>query len=148
MFTTWMRRAHRDERGVIVSAWAVLMIGVMLLLVGIAVDLAGQLAATRQAAEVAGQAARTAAQQVSTDTYMANGKTVEVTASRAKSAATQFITASGLTGTAHIADGTLVVEATAVYHTRFLSIIGIGEIPATGTATARIVRVLNGEEHP
>lgn len=139
----------RDDRGMVVTVWALVTITVMTLLIGIAVDLTGQLAAVRQASDVAGQAARTAAQQVSTDTYLADGRSVTVTAGRAKSAALAYIHASGMTGTARIEDGNLVVDATSLYRTRFLSMIGIPTITVTGsTATVRIARALNGEERP
>ena len=139
----------RDDGGMVVTVWALVTITVMTLLIGIAVDLTGQLAGLRQASDVAGQAARTAAQQVATDTYLADGRSVTVTAGRAKSAALAYIRGSGMTGTAQIVDGNLVVEATSQYRTRFLSIIGIPTITVIGTtATVRIARALNGEERP
>lgn len=139
----------RDERGVVVTVWALVTITLMTVLIGVAVDLTGQLATLRQASDIAGQAARTAAQQVSTDTYMADGHSVTVTAGRAKNAALGYIRGAGMTGTARIVDGNLVVKATSQYQTRFLSIIGIPSITVTGsTATVRIARALNGEEHP
>lgn len=141
-------RDRRGERGAVVSTWALLTITVMTMLVGVAVDLSGQLAALQQANDVAAQAARSAAQQVATDTYMADGHSIEVTAERAKAAAVSYIHASGMTGTAHITDGNLTVDTTAHYSPRFLSMIGIGNLYVTGSATVRIARALNGEEHP
>lgn len=137
----------RSERGSIVSTWALLTLTVMTLMVGVAVDLSGQLAALRQASEVAAQAARSAAQQVATDTYMADGRSVQVTASRAKVAAVNYIHASGMTGSARIVDGDLVVDATAPYTPRFLGMFGFGNLDVSGSATVRIARALNGEEH-
>ena len=147
MTSTAMGKRH-DERGAVVSAWALVIIGVMTVLVGLVVDVSGQLAAVRQANDVAAQAARSAAQQVATSTYMNDGYSLEVTAGRAKAAAISYIHASDMTGTARIADGALIVDTTAHYQTRFLSIIGLSTISATGSATVRIARALNGEEHP
>ena len=137
----------RDEQGSIVSTWALLTITVMTLMVGVAVDLSGQLVALRQANEVAAQAARSAAQQVATDTYMADGNSIQVTASRAKTAAVDYIHASGMTGSSRIVDGNLIVESTAHYTPRFLSMLGLGNLDVSGSATVRIARALNGEEH-
>lgn len=139
-------RDRCGERGVVVSAWALLTITVMTLIVGVTVDLSGQLAAVRQASEVAGQAARSAAQQVATDTYMSDGNSVVVTASRAKNAAVNYVRSAGMTGTARIVDGNLIVDTTARYTPRFLSLLGVGDLHVTGSATVRIVRALNGEE--
>lgn len=137
-----------SEEGAIASAWAILTLAITTMLVGLVVDLSGQLATLQQANDVAAQAARSAAQQVATSTYMADGYSIEVTAGRAKSAAVDYVRASGMTGTARIVDGDLVVDTTAHYTPRFLSLLGINALDVTGSATVRIARSLNGKEQP
>ena len=121
----------------------------MTLIVGIAVDLAGQINAKRLAGDVAAQAARVAGQQISADAYMEDGRSVEIIAARARAAAVDYIKSAGMTGTTRIESGTeLVVETRASYTPVFLSALGFGELQVTGTASIRSVRAQEGRERP
>ena len=112
-----MRNRLRDERGAAVTVWAVLIVAAMTLIVGIAVDLAGQINAKRLAGDVAAQAARVAGQQISADAYMEDGRSVEIIAARARAAAVDYIKSAGMTGTTRIESGTeLVVETLSLIH--------------------------------
>lgn len=136
----------RGERGS-VTVWMVLIVMVFTMIMGIAVDLSGQVNAKRQATDMAAQAARVAGQQISADAYLADGRSVEILVAKAKSAAVDYIEAAGMTGTARVESGTeLVVNTEAVYRPLFLSAAGIGDLKVTGTASIRIVRVDDGEE--
>ena len=142
-----LRTLRRDERGS-VSIWAVLIVAAFTLIVGISVDLVGQIAAKQQAADIASQAARVAGQQAEPDQLMTGGHTVRVNYSRARQAALTYIAAAGMTGTVTAqAGGTeLQVITTAEYRPQFLSTIGVGPLTVTGPATARLVRAKDVSE--
>lgn len=137
----------RDERGMAVSVWVALAVPLLMLVMGIAVDLSGQIGATRQAQEVAAQAARVAGQQIDAETYMATGRSVKVDPARARAAASAYVRASGMTGATRIDSTTrLVVTATASYRPQFLSMLGVGNLRVTGEASINIIRTLDGRE--
>lgn len=138
----------RGEEGMALSVGVVLLVGVLTLVLGIAVDLAGQVNAKREVADVAAQAARTAAQRLDPGTYLADGGDLEVAAIQAKAEAVEYLKASGMTGTVRIDGDELVVDAHTRYRPLFLSALGVGALEVTGTARVRIVQVLDGKEHP
>lgn len=142
-----MRARPHDERGAAVTVWTVLLATALTLIIGLAVDLSGQVNKTRQASDVAAQAARTAGQQLDADTYASTGGDVEVAAARAKAAAIAYAEASGMNATARIESGTdLVVEVTTDYEPVFLSAFGIGTQQVSASARARVVKALEGAE--
>ena len=137
----------RGERGS-VTVWMVLIVMVLTMVIGIAVDLSGQVNAKRRAGDVAAQAARAAGQQISPDAYLADGRSVELAVAKAKTAAVDYIEAAGMTGSARVESGTeLVVQTETIYRPIFLSAAGIGDLKVTGSASIRVVRVADdGEE--
>jgi len=141
------RVLRHDERGS-VSVWAVLIVAAFTLVVGISVDLVGQVAAKQRAGDVAAQAARVAGQQADTNTLMAGSGKITVDPQQARRAALDYIAGADMTGTATIeAGGTqLVIITTAIYRPVFLTSVGIGPLAVTGTSTARLVRAQNGTE--
>lgn len=139
-------RKLRDEKGAALTVWAVLTVACMTLIMGIAVDLSGQINAKRHAGDVAAQAARAAGQQIDAELYLGDGRTVAIVNTRARDAAIAYITAAGMTGSARITGTELVVETYATYTPLFLSALGVGDLQVTGTATTRVVRALDGEE--
>lgn len=147
MTTRRLRALRHDERGS-VSVWAVLIVAVFALIVGISVDLVGQIAAKQNAADVAAQAARIAGQQIDPDTLMAGGRTVNVDTTRARRAALDYIAGADMTGTATVAAGgtELKISTTATYRPVFLTAIGVGPLSVTSTSTARLVRAQDGSE--
>jgi len=130
------------DRGSI-SLWAALAAFCMIVIVGIAVDFGGQAVAEQRARTVAAQAARAAGQQLQLDA-VARAGTAQTDTSRAVTAATTFLAQAGQTGTARVAGNTITVTVTSSYRCMFLSIIGIGTLPVTGTSTAEVVRVYEG----
>lgn len=144
-----MRDRLRDERGAAVTVWTVMIMAALTLIIGLAVDLSGQVNKSRLASDVAAQAARTAGQQLDADTYTSTGGDVEVAAARAKAAAIAYAKASGMNATAHIESGTdLVVDVTTDYEPVFLSAFGIDTQHVSATARVRVVKALEGKEHP
>ncbi len=135
----------RDERGSI-SLWMVTSSFVMMVLVGLAVDLGGQVHAQQRARDLAAQAARTGGQQVQAAPAI-EGRYLNVDASAARSAAEAYLSAAGIDGTASISGGdTITVNVTDTYEPRFLALLGIDHLDVTGTATAHVVRSLGGTE--
>ena len=138
---------RKDERGS-VSIWAVLIVAAFTLVVGISVDLVGQVAAKQRAADVAAQAARVAGEQADPNTLMNGTGKVIVNPQKARQAAVAYVAGADMTGTATIeAGGTqLAITTTATYRPIFLTTIGIGPLTVTGTSTARLIRAQNGSE--
>lgn len=132
-----------DERGS-VSLWLVTSTFVMMVLVGLAVDLGGQVHAKQQAHDVAAQAARTGGQQVQAAPAI-EGRYLSVDATAAQVAALHYLDAAGVVGTASISGGdTVTVHVTDSYSPTFLSFLG--DLTVTGEASARIVRSIGGNE--
>jgi Flp pilus assembly protein TadG len=136
-------RCPRGDRGS-VSIWIATCAMVMIILVGLAVDLGGQVYAQQHARDVAGQAARAGGQQLQVPAAV-RGDAARVDPARAAAAARAYLAASDVTGSVTVGGGgTVVVHTTATYQTKFLGIIGIDSLAATGTGTARIARVVEG----
>lgn len=137
----------KDERGS-VTIWAVLIVAAFSLVVGISVDLVGQVAAKQRAADVAAQAARVAGEQADPNTLMNGTGKVIVNPQKARQAALAYVAGADMTGTATIeAGGTqLAITTTVTYRPIFLTMIGVGPLTVTGTSTARLIRAQNGSE--
>lgn len=139
-----MTRRH-NERGSI-SIWVVTATVVMMTLVGLAVDLGGQVHAQQRAHDVAAQAARAGGQQVEAAPAV-EGRYVALDTAAARRAAEQYLAAAGVEGTVTITGGTtLVVRVTDIYEPTFLSMVGIGDLTVTGDASARLIRTTGGVE--
>jgi Flp pilus assembly protein TadG len=139
------RRARDPERGSI-SIWLVTTGFAMIVLVGLAVDLGGQVHAQQHARAVADQAARTGGQQLRAPEAV-RGQGLLADTHLAATAARTYLTASGLTGTVTITGGTTVtVDVRDTYKTTFLGIIGITSMTVTGHGQARITRSVGGVE--
>lgn len=144
-----MRRPHRlrdrGDRGS-VTVWLALAFFVMIVLVGVAVDLTGQVHAQQHARDVAAQAARVGGEQVNAPNAV-RGISASVNIPQAVTAARAYLASSGVEGSVSIANGTtLVVSTTDTYQTKFLSIMGLGSMRVSGSAEARLVRVVQGTE--
>ena len=138
-------RSH-DERGS-VTLWALLTAITFTLIVGISVDLTGQIHAKQRATDVAAQAVRVAGQRVNPTTLMGGRPISTVDAATAKAAAQHTITDAGMTGTVTIQGGVRVtVTTTARYEPVFLSALGVGPLTVTGNATGRLIRAQDGTE--
>lgn len=140
-----MMRRTRHERGSI-SIWLVTSSFVMMMLVGLAVDLGGQVHAKQRAHNLAAQAARTGGEEVQAAPAM-RGDFLAVDTAAARNAAKDYLAAAGVTGTVTITGGdSITVNVTDTYNPRFLTIIGVGGLTVTGEASARLIRSLNGSE--
>jgi Flp pilus assembly protein TadG len=129
-----------------VSIWLVTSSFVMTVLVGLAVDLGGQVHAQQRASDLAAQAARAGGQQVQATTAI-QGDPLRVEAGAARAAAQRYLTAADVAGSVSITGGdTLAVRVTDTYQPRFLGLIGIHNVRVSGEASARLVRSLGGTE--
>jgi Flp pilus assembly protein TadG len=137
-----------SEAGAI-STWVAMTTVAMLLFVGIAVDFGGQIAALQNVRDVAAQAARTGGQQVDL-AQATRGEAVAVDATAAQAAARAYLAAADVDGTVTVdvidGDRRLVVSVEDTYATKVLTIIGVSSLPVTGTAEARLARVVGGVE--
>lgn len=133
------------ERGS-VSSWLVTSTFVMILGVGIAVDLTGQVHAQQHARDIAAQAARVGGQQLQSGAAI-RGEGAQADSTQAVVAAQTYLAESGMTGTVTAPGGTMIVVRTDdVYQTKFLSFIGLSAMPVSGAGEARIARVIGGAE--
>ena len=140
-----MMRRTRDERGSI-SIWLAVSSFVMMILVGLAVDLGGQVHAKQRAHDIAAEAARTGGEQVQAAPAI-EGQYVAVDTVAARNAAEDYLAAAGVTGTVTVTGGdTITVDVTDTYSPKFLSFIGIGDLTVTSQASARLIRSLGGSE--
>ncbi|QBX57289.1 pilus assembly protein [Nocardioides seonyuensis] len=136
----------RNGEGGAITIWLALTSVAMMLLVGLAVDLGGQVHAQQRAHDLAAQAARAGGEQVQAAPAI-NGAYVHVDAVAASQAARAYLTAAHVDGTVAVSGSTeLTVEVNDSYSTRFLGLIGINNLPVTGSASARLVRSLGGTE--
>jgi TadE-like protein len=140
-----MSHSRRDKGSV--TIWLALASFVMIVLVGVAVDLSGQVYAQQHVRDIAAQAARTAGQQIDASRGV-RGIGAQTNTAQAIAAAKSYIAAAGMEGDATVTGGgrTITVSVVDTYETKFLSIIGLTSLRVTGSAETRVVRVVGGVE--
>lgn len=136
--------ARQLERGS-VSTWLVLASFAMVVVVGLAVDISGQVHAQQRARDVAAQAARTGGQQL--DSSAVQGRYPSIDTGQARAAAQDYLAAAEVSGTVTVTGGTSIrVDVTDTYDPLFLGVIGIHDLTVTGDATARVIRTMGDDE--
>lgn len=146
MPATLMRRqvAQDDPERGSVTIWMITTALTMVLLVGLAVDLGGQVLAKQHAQVVAVEAARAGGQQLQ-GAEAVLGQAAVVNPAAAVAAASTYIAGTPqVRGTASVVGTRVVVDTTTTYRTQFLSIIGIQELTVTGHAEVQTVRAVQG----
>jgi Flp pilus assembly protein TadG len=135
----------RGERGSI-TVWLALSSFAMIFLVGLAVDLGGQVHARERVHDLAAQAARAGGEEVDGGpAIQGSGLTINPAAARA--AAQSYLDQAGVSGTVTITGGsTITVTVHDSYDPRFLGLIGIHRLDVTGTASAHLIRTLGGSQ--
>lgn len=136
---------ERSERGSI-TVWLALSSFAMIFLVGLAVDLGGQVHAHERAHDLAAQAARAGGEEVDGGpAIQGSGLTINPAAARA--AAQSYLDQAGVSGTVTVTGGnTITITVHDSYDPRFLGLIGIHRLDVTGTASAHLIRTLGGSE--
>lgn len=134
-----------DERGSI-TVWLAVASFVMMFLVGLAVDLGGQVHAHERAHDLAAQAARAGGEEVEGSSAI-QGRELTISPAAARAAAERYLDAAGVSGTVEITNGeTITVTVRDSYDPQFLGLIGINRLDVSGTATARLIRTLGGSQ--
>ncbi|MGW0770771.1 pilus assembly protein TadG-related protein [Streptomyces sp. NPDC002676] len=115
------------------SALAILMV------MGLLVDGGGALNASNRATSLAQEAARAAGEQVDAAQAI-QGTAITIDPVAARSAALDYLAAAHVQGDVQISDGgqTLTVTVHDAYATHFASLLGVGTIHVSGTATAHL----------
>lgn len=133
------------ERGS-VGVFVIVIATSFLIMVGLAVDVAGHIHAMQEARAVAREAARVGGQQVQMATGV-RGRGAVADPGKAATAAEAYLYQAGVPGSASVSGpASISVTVTSTYPTKFLSIVGVGTLSATGTAEARITRSVEGVE--
>lgn len=131
-----LRKLRDDECGSI-TPFFVVFVPAIVLIVGLVVDGAGKIQANENAQAIASGASRAAANAVAAQVVSNGGISLDNT--RAQIAATDYIEASGMTGTVNVVGNRITVSVETSYSTKFVSIMGIATLPAEATATAEII---------
>ena len=135
---------HRDERGAF-TVWVAGASVLMVSIIGITVDLGGQLHAKERAHTIAAQAARTGAEQITADAMLGTKPTLDV--GKARTAANAYLRAAGVDGTVSVSGGIRVtVTVVDTYQPLFLGSIGVGSLTVSASSTAELKRALDGSE--
>jgi len=135
-----LRQFHRellsDDTGSASVAF-VLIVVTLVVVIGLVVDSAGKYQMAEQAQQVASSAARAATNSISGDTVRVGELTMDP--EKAVQAGQAYIAAAGMEGTVTVNGQVVTVEVTTTYSTRFLSLIGITSLPASGQAAAQLI---------
>lgn len=134
----------RADRGS-VTVWLATSSFIMIVLVGLAVDLAGQVRSQQRVRNVAAQAARAGGQELNGPRAI-RGLSVKANPVKAARTSQAYLSTAGVSGTAVAKGDTVTVSASDTYSTKFLSVIGLKRMRVTGRAEVRIVRVSGGVE--
>jgi len=135
----WARRRFRlrDEGGQITVAYLILL-PALLVFAGLVVDGGAALDLHTHALDVAESAARAGAQQLDlSDLRAGRATTPRLDPNAAAAAATGYVHAAGLTGTATATTATVRVQVAATGRTRLLGVIGIHTLHTHASAAAQ-----------
>jgi Flp pilus assembly protein TadG len=128
--------ALRGERGS--ASISFLLVSVSLIVViGLVVDGAGKIQANERADLVAASAARAATNAIGGDTVRVGALSLDPVKAVAKGE--EYIAATGMAGSVSVTGEVVTVTVSTTYTTRFLSLIGVVELPGTGEASARLI---------
>lgn len=132
--TRMLKRTH-DERGQSVSLFALVIMAAMIMTAGLVIDGGQKITAASRAEAAAAGAARAAGNAAATQ-ELAGVDPVAV----AVTAANRYLDGQpGVAGSVSVSAGVVTVTTESSAATFFLSVIGIGSLSATGSATANIV---------
>lgn len=133
----------RDERGSITTFWLVLIPG-LVAAIGLTFD-GGQILAARREALDQAQNAAVAGTQGLDETATRQGNT-QLDPALVSVEVNSYLALVGATGTHSSTPETVTVTVTRTVDMNMLSIIGINERTVSGTATARVVRGVEGPD--
>lgn len=135
-----MKRKAKPMDSGSVTLFTIVFFFAVLVAVGLVVDGGAKLRAAREASAIAEEAARAGAGQVNRDHAYAQGGTFTIDQNTALQAARAYLAASGNTGTVSpLGSNKIQITVTVSKPAPLLSLIGIGRVDATETATADLV---------
>lgn len=137
------RRRCRGEDGTF-TTWFVGLVMPMMMMAGLVFDGGHVLAERREALDVAQNAALAGSQAI--DTSQVRQGNVAIDPDKVIAAAQSYLAANGHTGTVSVSGTEVTVVVTQTVDMQLLSAIGVGPKTVTGTATARIVRGVEGAD--
>lgn len=131
------------ERGAF-TPWFLVLVMPMMLMAGLVFDGGQVLEGRREALDVAQNAARAGAQAI--DGGQIRQGNIAIDPALVNTAAQDYLAATGFTGTVTVAGTEVTVVVTQVLDMQLLGAIGVDAKTVTGTATARIVRGVEGAD--
>lgn len=145
--TPGRRRLHAlrgDDRGSF-TVYAIASMTMFVIIIGLVVDGGGQIRNLQRADTAAQEAGRAAGQAVN-PVVVTRGDGGQINPGAAAVAARFYLAAAGVHGTVTVTGATtLQITTTTSYSPVFLGIIGVGALPASGTAQVQLVRALGGQ---
>lgn len=138
--------ASHLDRGSVTIFLAITALG-LLALAGLVVDGGAKVRAVQRADRVAAEAARAAGQAVDVGQVL-QGQAIHVDRRAAMAAATGYLRAAHVEGSAALVDGGtgIAVSTTTTAPTVFLGLLGIARFTVNGTAEVRLVHSTTGVE--
>lgn len=130
-------RARLQEEEGSLSAYLLVTVVLLVVIVGLVVDSAGKYQTNDRANQVAANAARAAVNSLSGESVRIGE--IYLDAATAQTVAQSYISASGMSGTVTIQGQVVSVEVETTYTTKFLSLIGVNSLPADGAASAQLI---------
>ncbi len=134
--------SDRDEAGQL-TVFVVVLTLPLLLVAGLVVDGGGVLAAHQRAIATAFEAARAGAQAVDLNVLRSSGQ-VALDPGEARVEALGYLAASGQAGDVSVTGNTVTVTVVLRHALAVLSVLGIGPVTVSGTATATATQGING----
>lgn len=119
-----------------VTAFTVVMTGALIALTGLVLDAGLAVATKTHAVGVAQSAARAGAMEIDLAHLRTTGE-IRLDPRRARAAASDWLTRSGVPGTVTATAEEVTVTVTTARRTQLLGLVGVDEIPVAASATAR-----------
>lgn len=126
----------RDQRGLSLSPFLVILLPALLVMIGLVVDGGAQAAAARHAERVAASAARAGSDAAAADRLSGGQDGARVALTAARRVVDQDATVSG---SVKVVDNAVVVTTRMRTPTAVLSLIGIGEVVGEGSARSLLI---------
>lgn len=142
--TSRCARRCRGEDGAF-TTWFVVLVVPMMMMAGLVFDGGHVLAGRREALDVAHNAALAGVQAVD-ETQARTTGVVSFDPAAAQAAANNYLAINGFTGSVAVDGTSVTVTVTNQIEMQLLSVVGVGDKTVTGTATARIVRGVEGAD--
>lgn len=132
---------HRDDHGMALSVWFAAGMLFFVLVLGIGVDFTGKAMAEQDARGVAHEAARAAGQCLLPGTGAGEPAIDTV---RANTAAKSYLAGLPYSATIRVTNTVVQITVNTTYRTKFLSVIGVNQLPVHATSEVHAIRAVDG----